>query len=122
MIIAGFGFRQNASVDSLLSAFARAQNNNLIDALATAEDKAQSPVFIAFSEAICLPVHGIKPDALRQMQTLTQSAAALAARGTGSVAEAAALAAAGPGATLLAAREISDDNRATCALAQGTPT
>ena len=69
--------------------------------------------------ALALPLIAVTPDALRAMETPTRSAVSLAARDTGSVAEAAALAAAGEGAWLIASRRISPDRMATCAIAQG---
>jgi cobalt-precorrin 5A hydrolase len=117
VIVAGFGFRAAATADSLRDALDRAGGH--VDALATAADKADAPAFRAFAAASGLPVHGISPDAIRNQQTATASAASRNARGTGSLAEAAALAAAGPGARLLAPRAISGDRMATCALAIG---
>jgi cobalt-precorrin 5A hydrolase len=60
----------------------------------------------------------IPVEAIAGIPTPTQSAASLAAHGTGSVAEAAALAAAGPDARLIARRIVSPDRLATCALAE----
>lgn len=115
MIVAGFGFRAKATVESLASAFARAGGQ--ADLLATAADKAETELFRRFAAA--RPVAAVAPDAIRAQQTRTYSSASHAARGTGSLAEAAALAAAGPGARLIGARVISEDGRATCALAEG---
>ncbi|KUF12434.1 cobalamin biosynthesis protein [Pseudoponticoccus marisrubri] len=122
MIVAGFGFRAGATADSLRDAYEQARGALAPDALATAEDKALTPLFAGFSEAVGLPVHGVGVQALQAARTTTQSEASQAARGTGSVAEAAALAAAGPGARLLTARMVSADQRATCALAMGKST
>lgn len=115
VIVAGFGFRADARVESLASAFARAGGQ--ADCLATARDKAKAEVFQHFADG--QRVISVAPKAIRSQTTLTQSLASLAARGTGSLAEAAALAAAGPGARLLGPRVISDDGCATCALAEG---
>lgn len=115
VIIAGFGFRVGATVESLASAFARAGGQ--ADVFATAHDKARADVFARFTAG--RRVAEIPPEALAAQVTLTQSAASQAARGTGSVAEAAALAAAGPGARLIAVRVVSEDGCATCALAKG---
>ncbi len=119
VIAAGFGFRRGATADSLADALARA--GGTANLLATVEDKAQSPAFLGLAARMCLPVAAIGAAALSAQTTLTQSAAARAARGTGSVAEAAALAAAGPGARLLGPRAVSGDGLATCALAAGAP-
>jgi cobalt-precorrin 5A hydrolase len=117
VIVAGFGFRAAATSDSLADALARAGGAPTL--LATAEDKARTPAFRTFAEALGLPVRGIDPATLAAQTTITQSHASRAARATGSVAEAAALAAAGPGARLLGPRAVSGDGMATCALAEG---
>lgn len=117
MIIAGFGFRRAATLDSLLDAYARVSCD--ADGLATAADKANSAIFRNLATRLNLPVVAVSSPSLIVQNTHTQSKAALASRGTGSVAEAAALAAAGPGATLLTTRIISTDHMATCALAKG---
>jgi len=117
MIVAGFGFRQAASVDSLLDALDRARAAQTPGLIATAEDKATAPVFQALSDHLNLPIRGIAQDVLAQVETPTRSPTVRAARGSGSVAEAAALVAAGPGASLLGPRVVSADRMATCALA-----
>lgn len=121
MIVAGFGFRSGAGLSSLRAALALAQKGQPpITHLATALDKL--PTLAALAEALGLPLTGISPEALARVSTVTNSSASLAARGTGSVAEASALAAAGPGARLLGPRRISPDRMATCAIAQGAST
>ncbi|MCV6585940.1 MAG: cobalamin biosynthesis protein [Marinibacterium sp.] len=127
MIVAGFGFRSGASRDSLLSALARCAPSPDDSAprpqvLASARDKTETAAFRALARHLALPVIGVDADRLVAIDTPTRSAASQTARGTGSVAEAAALAAAGPNARLIARRVISDDGRATCALAQGDDT
>ncbi|MEM9248891.1 MAG: cobalamin biosynthesis protein [Pseudomonadota bacterium] len=118
MIVAGFGFRAAASVESLTDALQKA-NGSRADAVATAADKAATPEFVAFGQTHHLRILEIAADALAEQCTVTQSSASRATRGTGSVAEAAALAAAGAGARLLQARVVSGDGLATCALAEG---
>ncbi|SFH44278.1 cobalt-precorrin 5A hydrolase [Palleronia marisminoris] len=113
MIVAGFGFRRAATVESLADALAATDGTP--DALATAADKAQALAPLA--KRLGLPVHAVPPDALTAARTQTDSAASRTHRNTGSVAEAAALAAAGPGARLLSPRVVSADRMATCALA-----
>lgn len=118
MIVAGLGFRKTAGVAALRDALARAQRNQpAVTALAVPHDKMKQATGLA--EAMGLPLIAISPQALAGVATLTQSTASLAARGTGSVAEAAALAAAGPGARLLGPRHISTDRTASCAIAKG---
>ena len=119
MIVAGFGFRQSATADSLADALAR--SGGAADALATPADLAEAAAFRALARRLRLPCRPVEPAALTAQATSTQSPASRASRGTGSVAEAAALAAAGPGARLLSPRVISADGRATCALAEGAP-
>lgn len=124
VIVAGFGFRVAATeaslADALSGALAHAGQGGPVAALATARDKAASAVFSGFARRAGLPAHAIDAPDLARQRTRTLSAPSLAARGTGSVAEAAALAAAGPGARLLAPRHVSGDGMATCALAEGT--
>ena len=122
MIVAGFGFRRAATVASLRAALARAGGAAGIAGLAAPADKVESAAFRALARELGLPAHGVDSALLSDQQTPTRSAASLAARGTGSVAEAAALAAAGPGARLIAVRQTSADGMATCALAKGNET
>jgi len=119
VIVAGFGFRSGATVDSLADALARAGGPAGVGALATAADKAGNPAFRNLADRLALPVLPLSPEALRAQPTPTRSTWSLEARGTGSLAEAAALAAAGPGARLIGLRVVSADGRATCALAEG---
>lgn len=112
MIVAGFGYRSGATLDSLRAALALAQ-----ETIAPVTHVASVPDKLPLLAGLGLPLIGTQ--ALEAIDTPTRSAASLAARGTGSVAEAAALAAAGPGARLLVARRISPDRMATCAIAQG---
>ena len=118
VIVAGFGFRASADVAALEAALASAQRGlPRVTALAVPDDK--YALAAALAGALRLPLIRVDPVALRAALPATRSAASLAARGTGSVAEAAALAAAGPGARLLTHRHISPDRRATCAIAEG---
>ncbi|MEH3037632.1 MAG: cobalamin biosynthesis protein [Sphingomonas adhaesiva] len=123
MIVAGFGFRSGATAESLQAALILAQAGRPdVAALAAPADKI-APLGI-LGERLGLPVLPIAPAALRDATTATRSAASLAARDTGSVAEAAALAGAGAGtgggARLIAYRRISPDRMATCAIAEGS--
>jgi cobalt-precorrin 5A hydrolase len=93
--------------------------------LATADDKAEGLAPLA--HALGLPLLAIGAQALAAMPTQTRSVPSLAARGTGSLAEAAALAGArmlNPEASLPLPhrpRRLSPDRRATCALALASP-
>ena len=119
MIVAGFGFRAEATLASLQDALASAQQGQpQITLLATPSDKAALVELLA--EAMDLHLVAIDPDALCAAQTATKSAFSLKIRQTGSVAEACALAAAGPGARLLTPRHISQDRMTTCAIAEGS--
>jgi cobalt-precorrin 5A hydrolase len=117
MRVAGLGFRHGANEQSLADALARAGGE--VDALATPADKAEAPAIVALAQTLGLPVVAVPGLDLRAAPTLTHSDRVMAKRGTGSVAEAAALAAAGPGARLVAARVVSGDRMATCAIATG---
>lgn len=119
MIVAGFGFSSSATAGSLASAYAAAGGG--AQRLAAPADKCAAPGFAEFAANCALPVTPVAPECLSAAETVTRSPRSLAERGTGSVAEAAALAAAGPGARLIAARALSDDRLATCALAEGDP-
>lgn len=118
MIVAGFGFRASASVESLLDAYAQAATTQDAMAVATLSDKADSRVFAELAQRLSLPVHRISETEACTMETATESFHSHGARGTGSVAEATALAAVGHGAVLLQTRVISHDRLATCALAE----
>ncbi|UZW57598.1 cobalamin biosynthesis protein [Sphingobium sp. JS3065] len=117
MIVAGFGFRQSASLASLESALKEATGALIaVDALATLDRKADQLAPLAYK--LALPLIAIPADRLADQSTLTRSPASVAAYGTGSVAEAAALAALAPKARLLAPRAFSSDRLASCALAE----
>jgi cobalt-precorrin 5A hydrolase len=118
VIVAGIGFRAEATLSALQDALASAQHGQpQVTLLAVPDDKAALAQLLA--NTMDLPLIAISPEALRSTQTTTQSVASLEARQTGSVAEACALAAAGHGARLLTPRHISSDRMATCAIAEG---
>ena len=120
MIVAGFGFRQGATLASLESALELACGqvpSMEVAMFAAPEDKCG--LLAELAQRLGLPVLGIAPQALEAAETVTRSAASLAVRCTGSVAEACALAATGPSARLLASRIVSPDRMATCAIAEG---
>lgn len=119
MKVAGFGFRQAATADSLADALDRAGGAAGLTALAAPQDKAAAPCLADLAARLGLPIRPIAADHLRRIETPTQAPRVLAARGTGSVAEAAALAAAGAGACLAGPRTISSDRMASCAIASG---
>lgn len=114
-MIAGIGFREAAGPASIRDALERAGGAGLRD-LALPERKARHPAVRALAR-LGYRIHPVTAEALSAAVTLTDSAAARAAHGTGSVSEGCALVAAGPGARLLAPRSISGDGLATAAIA-----
>lgn len=119
MIVAGFGFRSSATQASFESALAKAITR-APDAIATAADKAGHPAFVAFAAAREFAVIPVTPDQLEQQETQTVSNASMKAGRGASLSEAAACAALGAGARLQGPRVVSDDQRATCAIAEGS--
>ena len=122
IVVAGFGFRGSASAHSLRSALDLASGDRRVNVLATATDKACADCLTLLAAELGLPVRAIDQNAITAARTLTQSPRVRRERATGSLCEAAALAAAGPGARLVSPRHISQDGRATCALAIGDGT
>ncbi|KPA21882.1 cobalamin biosynthesis protein CbiG [Shimia sp. SK013] len=118
MIVAGFGFRATATVESLENALA-ATGVRKITAIAAPSDKAQNDALQELASALGMPVIEIATELMRSAQTITDSSKVREKRGTGSVAEACALVAAGDGATLTGPRVVSQDRLATCAIARG---
>ncbi|MCE7519022.1 cobalamin biosynthesis protein [Vreelandella titanicae] len=114
--VAGFGFRSEATLESLAQAL-----DQLIDQYGAIEKLAAARSMLPLVEELGrmrnIEVIAVADAELPTVTTLTHSAHSLQARGTGSVAEAVALLAAGPGATLLGPRVISADRQATAALA-----
>lgn len=127
MIIAGFGFRALAGAEALHAALTAAladarQPEGALAALATADDKIAT--LRPLAERLQLRLIALTPAALQAEDTQTRSAASLAARKTGSLAEAAALAGArqmAGAARLLGPRVLSPDRMASCALALSLP-
>lgn len=118
MIVAGFGFRNGATLAALQDALARAGGAKGVTHLATLAAKADGLKPLARS--LDLPILALAPGALRGMPTPTQSGRVQALYGTGSVAEAVALAAAGPDARLRRPRAVSGDGTATAAIAEAS--
>ncbi len=109
-IVAGFGGTSRATLDSYRDALARAGRADVLAGLAVKQGVAELARDLGLPYVALAQVAGTL--------TPTQSAASLAAHGTGSVAEACALLAAGPGAVIVVRRVVSGDGQATCALAQ----
>ena len=116
MIVAGFGFRSDATLAALQDALARAGGAEGVTHLATLDAKA--PDLAALGRALALPVLALDPEVLAQQTTITRSRRVTELYGTGSIAEAAALAGAGSGARLRGPRAISGDGTATAAIAE----
>jgi len=119
MIVAGLGFRTTCTAEDLVALIERVGEaaGAQISALAVPDFKAGASALAGAATRLALEVRPVTRDALIAVQPLcpSPSAAALAAVGVASVAEACALAAAGPGARLLAPKTAG--GAATCALA-----
>lgn len=114
--IAGFGFRREATLESLAQALDQLKDlYGAIDKLAAAHS--MLPLVEELGRLRSIEVIAVADAELPRVTTLTHSAQSLQERGTGSVAEAVALLAAGPDAKLLGPRIISADRQATAALA-----
>ena len=117
MIVAGFGFRSEVTLEALQDALQGAGGAHGVTHLATLAAKSEG--LRPLASDLGLPVVALDPEALRGVPTLTQSDRVEGMFGTGSVAEAAALAAGGPGARLRGPRAVSADGTATAAIAEG---
>ena len=145
-VVAGLGFRAQATVASLrgaLQAAYRAIESTtdsvpVVTALATAEDKATHPALIDLARELALPLLAVPLEQLAGQTPFSPTIPATVAKGidiprdpsaraasyriperygTRSVAESSALAAAGQGGRLLAPRAVSTDQMATAAIA-----
>ncbi len=122
--VAGFGFREATSVESLQDAFVQALSHagmtaQCVTALAAPHDKAEHPAFIDFADILSVPIYAIDAADIKATLTPTQSPVSLEKRQTGSVAEATALGFFKSPATIRVTRQISTDKSATCAIAEG---
>ena len=111
-VIAGFGFRGSAGVDSLRDALRRTAQSHKLTALATPTDKANAACLRALATDLNLPVIAVTTENLGQPNTATHSPRVQRLRNTGSVAEAV-------GARLISTRQVTHDRKATCAVAEG---
>jgi len=117
MIVAGIGFNNKATAQSLAEALAAALRGAglaHVDALASAPAKITDARLIAFARGLSLPLLAVD---VAGTPTPSQSLRVLSLIGAGSLAEAAALVAAGAGSTLAAPRSLSPCRTATCAIA-----
>jgi len=119
MIVAGLGFRTTCTANELVALIGRVGEaaGAHVEALAVPDFKAGASALATAAAILAIEVRPVTRAALAEVQRLcpSRSAAALAAVGVASVAEACALAAAGPGGRLLAPKAAS--GAATCALA-----
>ncbi|MGO2149343.1 cobalamin biosynthesis protein [Halomonas sp.] len=114
--VAGFGFRQQATLESLEQALDQLiAEYGPVDQLAATHS--MLPLVEALGSARNISVISVADAELVSVTTLTHSAYSLREKGTGSVAEAVALLAAGSGARLLGPRTVSNDRKATAAVA-----
>tara|TARA_R110000850_G_scaffold214432_1_gene340340 strand:- start:682 stop:1083 length:402 start_codon:yes stop_codon:yes gene_type:complete len=114
--VAGFGFRSEATLESLAQALDQLIDQcGAIDKLAAA--RSMLPLVEELGQLRHIEVIAVSDAELPTVATLTHSTQSMQARGTGSVAEAVALLAAGPNARLMGPRIISADRLATAALA-----
>ncbi|MCK1715378.1 MULTISPECIES: cobalamin biosynthesis protein [unclassified Bradyrhizobium] len=119
MRVAGFGFKQDVTLDSLREALVAAGGLAGLAAVATVIEKAGTEALKQLAQECGVPIKAVPADVLADVDTSTQSKRIIEKFGTGSVAEAAALAAAGPRARLIATRAVSRDRTATAAIAEG---
>ena len=123
-LVAGFGFRDMASLNSLQDVFELAlakggYEARAISGFAVPADKVQHQAFLAFAAASNKPIYAIDAGDIKATLTPTQSAVSLEKRAVGSVAEAAALAFFSEAAKVRVTRQISTDKCATCAIIEG---
>ena len=124
MIFIGLGFRKAVTIKSfenlIHQVYHLTELPGPIKALATLDTKALDPALQEFAAAKKITLISVSLENLKRQITPTQSPAAQAAYGLGSIAEAAALFAAGNGSSLIFKRFVSDDKLATCAFAKGS--
>ena len=124
MIFIGLGFRKAVTIKSfenlIHQVYHLTELPGPIKALATLDTKALDPALQEFAAAKRITLIPVSLENLKRQITPTQSPAAQAAYGLGSIAEAAALFAAGNGSSLIFKRLVSDDKLATFAFAKGS--
>lgn len=119
MKVAGLGFRRDVTAASLREALIAAGGPEGLSAVATVSDKAETDALKLLARELNLPIKAIPAEILAGIATPTQSELIATRFGTGSVAEAAALSAAGRRARLISKRTVSQDRKATAAIAEG---
>ena len=123
MITAGFGFRQEAGIESLLELYSELCKTHLgkghVNALATHVQKSQTDAFIELSRRTGIKIIAVNDAEIASQDTINHSDLSFQLYKTGSLAEATALAAAGVNSRLLGGRIVSQDRLTTCAFAKG---
>ncbi|MEM9756275.1 MAG: cobalamin biosynthesis protein, partial [Pseudomonadota bacterium] len=75
MIVAGFGFRAAATVQSLADALDQAAGARTVAALATSDDKACAAAFLRLARKVGAPIRAMDAAVLERQVTVTHSAA-----------------------------------------------
>lgn len=119
VIVAGFGFRQSATVESLKNALAQADWAGKIDYISTLSDKADLEIFRSLANQLNAKIVSCDQKDVELQDTEIKSKKSQIYKNSGSVSEAVALIAAGRGARVMSERFVSDDRLATCVLACG---
>lgn len=94
MIVAGFGFRKSATLDSLKDALAQTGWSRKIDCISAPEDKAATEMFKQFAADLNATIYACSTDEVKGQDTEFMSKMSLYHRNSGSVSQAAALIAA----------------------------
>jgi cobalt-precorrin 5A hydrolase len=120
MMVAGIGSRKDVRVEDVLAAIETALEAHglampALSALATSAFKKDEAAIAAAGETLNLPVIIVDDEALRAVETLSNSTLSRDVAATPSVSEASALAVAGQGARLLGPRTVLGP--VTCAIA-----
>lgn len=124
MIVAGIGFRAQATVEDLADAItlSKKHTGQAPDAIASVAEKAEQPQLAALAQRMNVPLYALDEKEISGEPTLTRSPRIKARFGVGSLAEAAAVVAArkefGGSVRLLAPRVITPNGMATAALAE----
>tara|TARA_B100000886_G_scaffold326316_1_gene272690 strand:+ start:260 stop:640 length:381 start_codon:yes stop_codon:yes gene_type:complete len=123
MIAAGFGFRLEVGIDSLLEIYSDLCKTYLggshVDVFSTHENKSKAEALVELSQLTGIATINFTDAELAAQNTINYSDLSMRIYNTGSLAEASALAAAGSNSLLLGGRVISRDRLATCAFAKG---
>jgi len=118
LIVAGFGFRSSASIDSLRDVFEKViAELNFAKLKAFSVPKGKECIVRRLAAIYNVSLISVDIEKQHNVVTVTQSYYSFREKGVGSVAEYVALAAIGSDAELLLKRKVSADRLATCAVA-----